>query len=34
MGMRQYSYFAAVLAMTLSLDDESFLGSGLDTPAE
>ncbi len=34
MGMRQYSYFAAVVAMTLSLDDESFLGPGLDKPAE
>ena len=26
MGMRQYSYAAALTALTLSLDDESFLG--------
>jgi 3-dehydroquinate dehydratase-2 len=27
MGMRQYSYFAALLALTLALDDETFLGA-------
>jgi 3-dehydroquinate dehydratase II len=27
MGMRQYSYVAALLALTLSLDDRTFLGS-------
>jgi len=26
MGMRQYSYLAALLALTLSLDDDTFLG--------
>ncbi|QEC50852.1 3-dehydroquinate dehydratase [Baekduia soli] len=26
MGMRQYSYLGALLALTLSLDDETFLG--------
>jgi 3-dehydroquinate dehydratase-2 len=26
MGMRHYSYLAALTAMTLALDDQSFLG--------
>jgi 3-dehydroquinate dehydratase-2 len=28
-GMRQYSYHAALIALTLALDDETFLGEGL-----
>ena len=28
MGMREYSYVAALLALTLSLDDSTFLGQG------
>ena len=31
MGMRHYSYSAALLAMVQSLDDETFLGAGLDS---
>jgi hypothetical protein len=27
MGMRHYSYAAALVALTLALDDESFLGA-------
>jgi 3-dehydroquinate dehydratase-2 len=33
MGMRQYSYVAALVALTLSLDDETFLGQDPDAPA-
>jgi 3-dehydroquinate dehydratase-2 len=29
-GMRHYGYFAAVLALALALDDDSFLGKGGD----
>lgn len=28
MGLRQYGYLGALLALTLALDDESFLGAG------
>jgi 3-dehydroquinate dehydratase-2 len=31
MGVRQYSYIAAILAAVLSLDDATFLGAALDT---
>lgn len=30
MGLRQYSYFAAVLGLVMALDDDSFLGTGDD----
>lgn len=33
MGMRQYSYAAAILGVTLSLDDDAFLGAELPTSA-
>jgi len=29
MGLRQYSYFAAVLGLVMALDDDSFLGAGV-----
>jgi hypothetical protein len=29
MGMREYSYSAALLALVMALDDESFLGAEL-----
>jgi 3-dehydroquinate dehydratase-2 len=29
MGMREYSYAGAILSLTMSLDDEGFLGEGL-----
>lgn len=31
MGLRQYGYHAAILALALALDDQSFLGSQSDT---
>jgi hypothetical protein len=30
MGLREYSYVGAILGLTLSLDDQTFLGSGAD----
>ena len=34
MGMREYSYAAAILALTMALDDESFLGAELQREAK